>query len=86
MLRLRLQSSGCCRSFVFELKVVRQLRNRNRVCVLGTELGATGLLSYYKWRSGQDGRAAGLNENRRSQAEMAALSQERDADVGWHEK
>ena len=28
----------------------------------------------------------GLNENWRSQAEMAALSQERDADVGWREK
>ena len=28
----------------------------------------------------------GLNENRWSQAEMAALSQERDADVGWREK
>ena len=28
----------------------------------------------------------GLNENWRSQAEMAALSQKRDADVGWREK
>ena len=48
MLRLRLQSSGCCRSFVFELKVVKQLTNRYRVCVcvLGTELGATGRLTY----------------------------------------
>ena len=32
MLCLRLQSSGCCRSFVFELKVLRQLRNGSRVC------------------------------------------------------
>ena len=30
--------------------------------------------SHYKWRSGQDGRAAGLNKS------------QRDADVGWREK
>ena len=44
MLRLRLQSSACCRSFVFERKVVNQLRNGSRVCA---ELGATGPLTYY---------------------------------------
>ena len=81
MLRLRLQSSGCCCGFVFELNVVNQLRNGSRVCV---GLGADRECPYhYKWRSGQDGRAAGLNK---SQAEMAVLSQERDADVGWREK
>ena len=84
MLRLRLQSSGCCRSFVFERNVVNKLRNGNSlVCawIMNWERQVT--TSHYKWRSGQDGRAAGLNK---SQAEMAVLSQERDADVGWREK
>ena len=48
MLRLRLKSgSGYCCSFVFELKLVNQLRNGSRVCVLGTEVGATELLLHY---------------------------------------
>ena len=75
MLRLRLKFSGCSCGLVFETVCETEV-----VC---TELGATGRRVYYKWRSGQDGRAAGLNK---SQAEMAVLSQERDADVGWREK
>ena len=46
MLRLCLQSSGCCCGFVFELKVVNQLRN-GIDCVHGTELGAIGQLTHY---------------------------------------
>ena len=71
---------------VSELNVVNQLRNGSLVCAWNSTGSDRRLFSHYKWRSGQDGRAAGLNKNRRSQAEMAALSQERDADVGWREK
>ena len=79
MLRLRLKSSSCCSGLVFETDCETEV-----VCVLGLEVGADRALQMAQWT--RRTKRTGLNENRQSQAEMEALSQERDADVGWREK
>ena len=78
MLRLRLKSSGCC-GLVFEVVCETEV-----VGVLGTEVGASKDIPLPLKNGAVDkmDERTGLNKNRRSQAEMAALSKERDADVG----